>query len=84
MINPLLDNLYGIILEKKINEWLEMKGKRAKGQVGFIKPIIQPWTTSLHLGSLPRNAVIISLTYFVALWILENILIQYLEITCGI
>ena len=35
MISPLLAKLYGIILEKKINEWLEMEGKRAKGQVGF-------------------------------------------------
>ena len=41
MINPLLAKLYGIILEKKINEWiemegwLEMEGKWAKGQAGF-------------------------------------------------
>ena len=35
MINPLLDKLYGIILEKKMNGWLEMEGKRAKGQTGF-------------------------------------------------
>ena len=37
MIIPLLAKLYGIILEKKINEWLEMEGKRAKGQAGFRK-----------------------------------------------
>ena len=30
MISPLLDKLYGIILENNINEWLEMEGKRAK------------------------------------------------------
>ena len=35
MIIPLLAKLYGIILEKKINGWLEMEGKRAKGQAGF-------------------------------------------------
>jgi len=35
MIIPLLAKLYGIILEKKINVWLENEGKRAKGQVGF-------------------------------------------------
>ena len=31
MISHLLAKLYGIILEKKINEWLEMKGKRVNG-----------------------------------------------------
>ena len=35
MISPLLDKLYGIILENNINEWLEMEGKRAKGQASF-------------------------------------------------
>ena len=35
MIRPLLAKLYGIILEKKINEWLEMEGKQAKGQASF-------------------------------------------------
>ena len=35
MISPLLAKLYGIILENKINELLEMAGKRAKGQTGF-------------------------------------------------
>ena len=35
MIIPLLDKLYGIILETKINEWLEVEGKRDKGQEGF-------------------------------------------------
>ena len=60
MISPLLAKLYGIILEKKINGWIEMESKRAKGQVG-LEGIIQPWTTSLRLGSLQRNVVIISL-----------------------
>ena len=35
MIIPLLDKLYSIILENKINEWLEMEGKHVKSQVGF-------------------------------------------------
>ena len=35
MTIPLLAKLYGIILEKNINEWLEMEGKRAKDQAGF-------------------------------------------------
>ena len=35
MISPLLGKLYGIILEKKINIWLEREGKQAKGQAGF-------------------------------------------------
>jgi hypothetical protein len=35
MISPLLSKLYGIILEKKINIWLEIHGKRAKGQDRF-------------------------------------------------
>ena len=35
MISPLLAKLYGIILENKINEWLEMEGKRDKGQANF-------------------------------------------------
>ena len=35
MISPLLAKLYGIILESRINEWLEMEGKLAKGQTGF-------------------------------------------------
>ena len=35
MNSPLLANLYGIMLENKINGWLEMEGKRDKGQAGF-------------------------------------------------
>ena len=37
VISSLLGKLYGIILENKINEWLEMEVKRAKGQAGFIR-----------------------------------------------
>ena len=60
MIIPLLAKLYGIILENKIKKGLEMEDKQVKGQVG-LEGIIQPWTTSLRLGSLQRNVVIISL-----------------------
>jgi hypothetical protein len=35
MISPILAKLYGSILEKKINIWLEIHGKRAKGQARF-------------------------------------------------
>ena len=83
MISPLLAKLYGIILEKKINKWLEMEGKLAKGQAS-LEGIIQPQNTSLCSKSLQRNVIVIILTYFVALWILEEILIQCLEITYGI
>jgi hypothetical protein len=35
MLSPILAKLYGSILEKKINTWLESHGKRARGQAGF-------------------------------------------------
>ena len=35
MVSPILSKLYGIILEKKINIWLESHSKRAKGQARF-------------------------------------------------
>jgi hypothetical protein len=35
MISPILAKLYGIILEKKINIWLESHDKRDKGKAGF-------------------------------------------------
>ena len=35
MISHLLAKLYGIILENKINEWIEMEGNRDKDQRGF-------------------------------------------------
>ena len=34
-MSSILTKLYGIILEKKINKWLEMKGKHAKGQTSL-------------------------------------------------
>jgi hypothetical protein len=36
MIRPILANLYGVILEKKITLWIEIYGKRAKGHDRFI------------------------------------------------
>ena len=51
MISPILAKLYGIILENNINKWLEMVGKRIKAKQ-VLEGIIQPRTTSLHLGSL--------------------------------
>ena len=35
MISPLLAKLYVIILENKINVWIESEAKRAKGQYGL-------------------------------------------------
>jgi hypothetical protein len=35
VISPILSKLYGIILEKKINIWLERHGKRAKVRARF-------------------------------------------------
>jgi hypothetical protein len=35
MISPILANLYGVILEKKITLWIEIHGKRAKGHDRF-------------------------------------------------
>jgi hypothetical protein len=35
MISPILAKLYGSILEKKIDTWIESHGKRARGQPGF-------------------------------------------------
>ena len=35
MISLILSKLYGIILEKNINLWLERHGKRDKGWYGF-------------------------------------------------
>lgn len=37
MISPLLGKLYGIILENKINTWLESQGKMDKEQASFIR-----------------------------------------------
>jgi hypothetical protein len=55
MISPLLAKLYGIILEKKINVWLESHGKRAMLRIiaeecQIIKPI--SYVVSLTLEKL--------------------------------
>ena len=82
MISPLLAKLYGIILEKKINIWLESEGKWAKGQAGFRKH----HSTTDHLITLRiimeecRNDKSIS---FATLLTLERLSIRYLEITFG-
>ena len=51
MISPLLAKLYGIILEKNINDWLEMEGKWDKGQAGFR----MNYSTMDHLVTLRIN-----------------------------
>ena len=35
MIGPIIANLFGSLLERKLNAWAEMNGKRARGQMGF-------------------------------------------------
>ena len=71
MISPILAKSYGIILEKKINEWLEMEGKRDKVQVGF-RRIHSTTNCLVTLRIIANNVVIISLTYFLVLWILKS------------
>ena len=80
-----LSQLSYMFLSQKIRSMNDQKCKvsRLKAKK-VLEGITQPRTTSLHLGSLQRNVVIISLTYFLDLWILEKLLIQCLEITCGI
>ena len=83
MIIHLLAKLYIIILGKNISKCIEMEGKREKAKM-LLEGIIRPCTNLLLLGSLQRNDVIISLIFFVTLWILEKPLIRCLEITFGI
>ena len=35
MVNPLMGKLFGSMIERRINRWVEDEGKRAKGQAGF-------------------------------------------------
>lgn len=35
MVNPILGKLFGSMLERRINSWIEKEGNRAKGQAGF-------------------------------------------------
>jgi hypothetical protein len=37
IVRPILAKLFAKILDKKLNEWAEQHGLRAKGQVGFRK-----------------------------------------------
>jgi hypothetical protein len=37
MVGPLLAKLIVMILDKRLNEWAEQHGMRAKGQVGLRK-----------------------------------------------
>jgi hypothetical protein len=79
MISLILAKLYGIILENKINMWLEIHG-RDKGHARF--RIYH--STVDHLATLKivreefRNNKSIS---YVVLLTLENILTRYLELT---
>ena len=83
MIIPLLANLYGITLEKKINIWLESEGRHAKFQAGFR---IQQSTTD-HLITLRiiveecRNDKSNLFCLFV---VFRKAFNTYLEITYGI
>jgi hypothetical protein len=36
-VRPILAKLYTMILDKRLNEWAEQHGLRAKGQAGFHK-----------------------------------------------
>jgi hypothetical protein len=36
-IGPILAKLFAMILDKRLNEWVEQHGLRAKGQAGFCK-----------------------------------------------
>ena len=84
MISPLLAKLYGIILEKKINIWIESEGKWAKGQVGFRRKHL----TTDHLVTLRiiveeyRNDKSNLFCCFVDFQ--ERISMRYIEITFGI
>ena len=83
MINPLLAKLYGIILEKRINEWLEMEGTQFKCQTGFRRN----HSTRNHLVMLRiiveecRNNKYGLFCCFVDF---RKVLIHCLEITCGL
>ena len=77
-----LSQLSFMVLSSKIISMNDQKSKVSElNAKQVLEGIIQPRTTTLHLRSLHRNVVIICLTYFVALGVLENILIQCLEVT---
>jgi len=37
LVGPILAKLFAMILDKRLSEWTEQHGLRAKGQVGFRK-----------------------------------------------
>ncbi len=37
MVGPILTKLFAMILDKRLSEWAEQHGLRAKGQIGFNK-----------------------------------------------
>ncbi len=36
-VGPILEKLFAMILDKRLSEWVEQNGLRAKGQIGFRK-----------------------------------------------
>ena len=83
MINPLLAKVYGIILENKLAFGLKVKVSELKAK-RVLEGSTQQQTTSLRLRSFWRNAAMINPISYVALWTLEMLSIQFLEITYGI
>jgi len=83
MISPLLAKLYGIILENKINIWLESEGTRAKGQAGFRRQHskIDHLVTLRIIMEECRND---KSNLFCCFLEFRRISIRYLEITYGI
>jgi hypothetical protein len=74
VISLILAKIYGIILENKISLWLEIHGKRAKGQARpGLGDIIQLWTILLPLRSLQRSSTILTPIFFVVLLTLEKL-----------
>ena len=83
MIGPLLAKLYSIILEMKLNIWLEIEGKRDKGQAGFRRQ----HSTMDHLVTL--RIIVEDLhnyksNLFCCFVDFRRISIRYLKITYGI
>ena len=82
MISHIPTKIYMLILEKKLSLWLEIQGKRAKGQAGFRShhSTIDHWSL---LESLRRNVAIVKMISSVVLWILEKLSIMFLVISFG-
>jgi hypothetical protein len=66
-VEPILAKLFVIILDKRLNEWAEQHGLRAKGQVGFCKDY--RITNQLFiLRTLIKHSKAKKNHYIVALW----------------